>query len=67
MIEATALRALGILGGEPLVRLMNRIREGDAALDDDLHEMERAAATLALTVHPVAPPPELLLRVISRA
>lgn len=67
MIEATALRALGILGGEPLVRLMGRIREGDAAIEDDLHEMERAVATLALTLHPVPPPPELLLRVISRA
>ena len=67
MTEATALRALGILGGEPLVRLMTRIREGDAALEDDLLEMERAAATLALTLHPVPPPPELLLRVISRA
>jgi quercetin dioxygenase-like cupin family protein len=67
MNEATALRALGILGGEPLVRLMGRIREGDAALEDDLREMERAVATLALTLHPVPPPPELLLRVISRA
>jgi quercetin dioxygenase-like cupin family protein len=67
MIEATALRALGILGGEPLVRLMGRIREGDPALEDDLREMERAVATLALTLHPVPPPPELLLRVISRA
>jgi quercetin dioxygenase-like cupin family protein len=67
MTEATALRALGILGGEPLVRLMSRIREGDAALEDDLLEMERTAATLALTLHPVSPPPELLLRVISRA
>jgi quercetin dioxygenase-like cupin family protein len=67
MMNATALRALGILGGEPLVRLMSRIREGDAALEDDLREMERAAATLALTLPPVPPPSELQRRVLSRA
>lgn len=66
MIEATALRALGILGGEPLVRLMGRIREGDPALEHDLREMERAASMLALTVPAVEPPVELKRRVLSR-
>ena len=44
-MNATALRALGILGGEQLVRLMTRIREGDDALEDDLFQMERAASS----------------------
>jgi len=66
MIEATALRALGILGGESLVRLMDRLRDGDAALEDDLSEMERAATLLALTAPAAAAPPELRRRVLSR-
>ena len=66
MIEATALRALGILGGESLVRLMGRLRDGDPALEDDLREMERAAAMLALTASPADPPAELKRRVLSR-
>lgn len=66
MIEATALRALGILGGEQLVRLMGRLREGDAALEDDLRDMERAASMLALSAPPVQPPAELKRRVLSR-
>jgi len=66
MIEATALRALGILGGEPLVRLMGRLREGDEALEDDLREMERAASLLALAAPPAEPPAELERRVLSR-
>lgn len=67
MINATALRALGILGGEPLVRLMGRLRDGDAALEDDLREMERAASLLALTAPPADPPADLERRVLSRA
>jgi quercetin dioxygenase-like cupin family protein len=66
MIESTALRALGILGGEPLVRLMGRLREGDDALEEDLREMERAASLLALTAPAAEPPAELKRRVLSR-
>lgn len=66
MINATALRALGILGGEPLVRLMGRLRDGDAALEDDLREMERAASLLALTAPPAEAPADLKRRVLSR-
>lgn len=67
MTESTALRALGILRGEPLVRLMGRLREGDETLADDLHEMERAASLLALAAPPTAPPADLKRRVVSRA
>jgi quercetin dioxygenase-like cupin family protein len=66
MIEATALRALGILGGEPLVRLMGRLREGDEALEEDLREMERAASLLALAAPAAEPPADLKRRVLSR-
>lgn len=66
MIEATALRALGILGGEPLVRLMGRLRDGDEALEEDLREMERAASLLALAAPATAPPADLRRRVLSR-
>lgn len=66
MIEATALRALGILGGDPLVRLMKRLREGDEALEHDLREMERAASLLALTAPAAEPPADLRRRVLSR-
>jgi len=67
MTESTALRALGILRGEPLVRLMGRLRQGDVALEDDLHEMEHAASLLALAAPPVDPPAILKRRVLSRA
>lgn len=66
MIEATALRALGILGGEPLVRLMGRLRDGDEALEEDLREMERAASLLALAAPVYQPPADLKRRVLSR-
>jgi quercetin dioxygenase-like cupin family protein len=66
MMNATALRALGILGGEQLVRLMTRIREGDAALEDDLFQMERAASALAMAAPPASPPTDLRRRVLSR-
>ena len=66
MTESTALRALGIVGGEPLVRLMQRLRDGDAALEDDLRAMERASAMLALTAQPVELPADLKRRVLSR-
>jgi len=66
MIESTALRALGILGGEPLVRLMSRLRDGDEALENDLYEMERAASRLALTAPPAERPSDLKRRILSR-
>ncbi len=65
-MNATALRALGILGGEQLVRLMTRIREGDDALEDDLFQMERAASSLAMAAPPALPPTDLKRRVLSR-
>jgi hypothetical protein len=66
MMNATALRALGILGGERLVLLMNRIREGDAALEEDLFQMERATNALAMAAPPAQPPADLKRRVLSR-
>ena len=66
MNEASALRALGILGGEQLVRLMNRLREGDATVEEDLRSMERAAGMLALTAPAADTPAELKRRVLSR-
>jgi quercetin dioxygenase-like cupin family protein len=66
MNEASALRALGILGGEQLVRLMNRIREGDQSVEEDLRSMERAAGLMALTAPAADTPAELKRRVLSR-
>lgn len=66
MMNATALRALGILGGERLVLLMNLIREGDDALEEDLFQMELATSALALAAPPARPPADLKLRVLSR-